>query len=98
MVEERSMATFLDELLQDPSTMIEYLELLDENRVGVIKKMHEEWLGLLDEYRSSCASQDKNKNTGNHKQKAKDESNDKDQEDKESFKEKDVVDQCNKKK
>jgi hypothetical protein len=52
MGEERSTATFLDELLQDPSTMVQYLELLDENRVSVIRNMHQEWLNLLDRYRT----------------------------------------------
>jgi hypothetical protein len=50
MVEERSGA-FLDDLLQDSSTMVQYLELLDEDRAKVIQGMHEEWLSLMDTYR-----------------------------------------------
>jgi hypothetical protein len=50
MAEERN-GTFLDDLLQDSSTMVQYLELLDEDRAKVIHAMHEEWLSLLDTYR-----------------------------------------------
>jgi hypothetical protein len=49
---ETDKVTFLDEILHEPVAMLQYIDLLDDHRAGIIRTLHTEWLELLIEYRN----------------------------------------------
>lgn len=45
--------TFLDEILHEPSAMVQYIDLLDDHRAGVIRSLNDTWMNLLVRYRQA---------------------------------------------